>query len=160
MPIMANPTRYRVEFCERAHNLCLLGHGNRDLAAAFGVSEPTIDNWLAKHYEFRLAVEEGRDPADAKVARALYQRATGYSHPDTHIATWRGVVIKTETVKHYPPDTAAAAQWLAVRRRGKEPLAWQQRQETHHSGDATGGLAEQLARALDRVDGIKEDDSD
>ncbi len=46
------------------------------------------------------------------VMDALYKRAVGYSHPDTHVATWNGEVILTEIEKHYPPDRGAGQEYL------------------------------------------------
>ena len=47
-----------------------------------------------------------------QVMNALYKRAIGFSHPDTHIATWNGDVIKTEITKNYPPDRGAGQEFL------------------------------------------------
>ena len=64
--------------CEEAHNYCLLGATNDQLAEFFGVSPSTIDNWIAGRRDFEAAVKSGRVVADAKVARGLYVRAVGY----------------------------------------------------------------------------------
>ena len=64
--------------CELAHNYCLLGATNPELAGFFDVAPRTIDNWIASHPAFAEAVREGRVVADARVARCLYERAVGY----------------------------------------------------------------------------------
>ena len=79
MTTAGRPTAYRREFCELAHNYCLLGATNPELAGFFDVSPRTIDNWIASHPAFAAAVREGRVVADARVARCLYERAVGYS---------------------------------------------------------------------------------
>ena len=79
MTTAGRPTAYRREFCELAHNYCLLGATNPELAGFFDVAPRTIDNWIASHPAFAEAVREGRVVADARVARCLYERAVGYS---------------------------------------------------------------------------------
>ena len=78
MSTMGRPSSYSPDLCELAHNYCLLGATNDELAAFFGVSPRTIDNWIAVHPEFEAAVKDGRVIADARVARGLYTRAIGY----------------------------------------------------------------------------------
>ena len=129
MTTPGRPTAYRREFCELAHNYCLLGATNAELAGFFDVSPRTIDNWIASHPAFAEAVREGRVVADARVARCLYERAVG----------WRGTVERTvlhdgqertlKNVVQYPPDTRACIFWLRNRRRG----AWSEK-----NADGTG----------------------
>ena len=48
MSTMGRPSSYSPDLCELAHNYCLLGATNDELAAFFGVSPRTIDNWIAR----------------------------------------------------------------------------------------------------------------
>ena len=41
------PTLYKPEYCELAHNYCLLGAINETLGDFFGVTRRTIQNWIA-----------------------------------------------------------------------------------------------------------------
>lgn len=116
---------YRSDFCARATDYCLLGATITELGQLFSVSASTIRNWQLKHPEFKQALENGRIVADARVAKALFRRAVGYSHPDTHICVIDGQVVQTPIVKHYPPDTGAAFIWLQNRRRQD----WRQRRD-------------------------------
>jgi hypothetical protein len=125
------PTSYKPEFAKQARNLCLLGATNEDLAEFFEVAVSTVSLWLKEHDEFSDAVKAGRTAADAKVARRLYERAVGYSHPEEKIFQSDGGIIRVDTVKHYPPDTAAAFIWLKNRRRGQ----WTDRTEHNHTGN-------------------------
>jgi hypothetical protein len=77
---LGRPTVYKPEYCELAHNYCLLGATAEELAGFFGVTRGTINNWIATIPEFAAALREGRDLADARVARGLFARAVGYSH--------------------------------------------------------------------------------
>jgi transcriptional regulator with XRE-family HTH domain len=103
----------------RAYKLCLLGLTNEELAVAFGVSLKRVDAWEKNRSKFKRALRLGRQEADAEIAKAMYQRAKGYSHPDVHVAIYKGEVIVTDIVKYYPPDTAAAQFWLKNRQKDK-----------------------------------------
>src|SRR5882757_9011299 len=111
------PTVYRQEFCELAHNYCLLGATNAELAGFLDVSPRTIDNWIASHPAFADAVREGRVVADARVARCLYGRAVGYSCTVERTVLHDGKERTLRNVVHYPPDTRACIFWLRNRRR-------------------------------------------
>ena len=113
------PTAYKPEYAEQALKLCLLGHTDIELADYFGVSEQTIYSWKSKHKEFLEATIDGKEKADAKVAKSLYERANGYTCPETK-AQWvqdenGGRWEYAEMQKHYPPDTQAASLWLRNR---------------------------------------------
>jgi len=115
--------KYRPEFAEKAYKLSLLGVTEKMLTVVFEVNQTTIDYWKQNQPEFLKALQKGRTEADANVAYALYQRAVGYSCPDTHITTAynqetkRTEVIQTPITKHYPPDSYAALKWLNIRQR-------------------------------------------
>lgn len=110
------PSLFKIEYCEQANKLCKLGATDVEMADFFGVCERTINHWKHVHPEFLQSIKKGKLQADANVAEALYRRAVGYSHPDTHVSVWQGEVILTELTKHYPPDTGAAFIWLKNRR--------------------------------------------
>lgn len=120
------PSKYKKEFAEQAEKLCRLGAIDTDLADFFGVTEQTINNWKKDHIEFFEALVKNKGYSDKKVKQSLYHRAIGYSHPETHISVFQGAVIKTETTKHYPPDTNAALKWLYNR----VPEEWRDKNET------------------------------
>ena len=54
-----NPSLYKPDYCELAHNYCLLGATNEELASFFDVVRSSIDNWIASHPEFAKAVHDG-----------------------------------------------------------------------------------------------------
>jgi hypothetical protein len=137
---MPMPSKYREEFADQAHKLCLLlGATNERLARFFEVSDTTIDTWIAKHDEFRDAVHSAKDIADAEVAVSLFHRAKGYSHPETKVHFYEDkdgkVQVKTvDVIKHYPPDTGAGAFWM------KNRQGWRDKVELTGSGQ--GGALE------------------
>lgn len=152
------PTAFQPEFVELARNYCLLGATNAALARNFGVELVTLERWMRQKPDFRGAIKEGREEADAKMAKSLFHRGTGYertSHKvfmvDTKTTKTAANGEKSVTVskrekrvpvtEHYPPDTAAAFIWLKNRR----PDLWRDRKELEHTGPNGGPLQVQGA---------------
>lgn len=134
-------TKYHPSMAERAYKLALLGLKNKDLAVAFGVDRSTIDSWLVKYKAFKEAVVNGREQADAEVAKALYHRAKGYSHPEEKVFVYQGKPTKVETTKYYPPDTMAAIFWL----QNRQKEYWKDIRHYRHAGEEGGPIKHQHA---------------
>ena len=124
---------YKDEYAKIAYSLALLGAIDSEIAEAFDVSETTINNWKKEHEEFCLALKNGKQFADAKVANALYSRATGYSHSEVDIKVIDGQIVQTELTKHYPPVATSAIFWL----QNRQPKKWRDKQVTEHEGGIT-----------------------
>jgi hypothetical protein len=125
------PTKYKPEYAEQVYKLCLLGATDEQIADFLDVDVATVYRWANDISEFCEARKNGKERADANVAEALYHRALGYSHAEEKIFQNNGEVIRADTVKHYPPDTAAAFIWL------KNRAGWRDKQEVEHSGEIT-----------------------
>ena len=131
MTTMGRPTQFHPAMCEEAHNYCLLGATNDQLADFFGVSPSTIDNWIAGRRDFEAAVKSGRVIADAKVARSLYVRAVGYDRKVEREVILGGALKPVTSTVHYPANVQACIFWLRNRRRrswrdqGRDPGATQ-----------------------------------
>ena len=123
MPAAGQPTLYKSEYCGLAHNYCLLGATNEELAAFFEVTRRTVDNWIARHPDFAEAVRSGRVAADARVARCLYDRAVGWQHTVERTVMHCGKARTLKDVVRYPPDTQACIFWL----RNRRPEMWRER---------------------------------
>ncbi len=119
------PTKYEVKFNMVATRLALLGFKDPEMAEYFGVSVSTIQEWLTAHPRFYDAVHRGRESADGLVAESLFMRAIGYSHTEDKIFHHEGEITIVPTVKHYPPETGAAMNWLTNRQRER----WSNKQE-------------------------------
>jgi transcriptional regulator with XRE-family HTH domain len=141
MAKVGRPTKYKPEYAEQVFKLCLLGATDERLADFFGVAVSTIYEWTNGEAEFSEARRKGKEWADANVAEALYNRALGYSHPEEKIFQSDGDIIRANTTKHYPPDTAAAFIWL------KNRAGWRDKQEV----DVTSG-GEPLYKSYQGVD--------
>ena len=109
------PTKYKVSYNEEVYKLCLLNSTDKQIADFLNISESTLTNWKSTYPKFLLSIKEGKEKADSTVAESLYNRAIGYSHKSVHISNYLGEVTKTDIIKHYPPDTAAAFIWLKNR---------------------------------------------
>ena len=126
------PSRYRKEYARTAEELCRdFSMTDKGLAKVFDVSEVTINAWKKEHPEFLKCLGNGKGHKDANVERSLYERATGYSHPEEKIFNHQGNIIRAQTRKHYPPDTQAASFWL----RNRQPERWRDKVEIQASGD-------------------------
>src|SRR5258708_5290969 len=120
MSTAGRPSSYRPEYCQLAHNYCLLGATKARLGEFFGVTSRTIDNWLATIPEVKDNVQRARSLADAKVAESLYQRAVGYSHTVERVVGRPGHEQVVKYRKCYPPETEACKHWL----RNRRPQNW------------------------------------
>lgn len=124
------PPKYKQDYAKQAYKLCLLGATDKDLADFFDVKEQTINAWKKDHKEFSESLKAGKNQADANVADRLYQRALGYSHPEEKIFNNNGEIVRTETVKHYPPDPTSMIFWLKNRQKDR----WRDKQDHEHTG--------------------------
>lgn len=117
------PTDYRKTFPDKAAKLWARGATDEEVAGKLGVSRETLYQWLRRYPEFADAQKTAKAVADQLVERALFQRATGFSHPDTHFSAYEGHVTATPFIKHYPPDPVSCIFWLKNRR----PDLWRDR---------------------------------
>ena len=128
------PTKFTPAMLKQARFLAARGATDAELADFFEVSESTLNLWKLKHSDFSESIKDGKAIADCRVQDALFQRAVGYSHPDTHVSNHQGTVTLTPITKHYPPETTAAIFWLKNRR----PAEW--RDKIDLKADHTGEI--------------------
>lgn len=117
---VGRPTAYVPEYAAEAKELCDQGATNPELAHHFGVATRTITDWRNAHPEFREAVGLGKDAADERVVRSLYERALGYEDDDG---------------RRIPGDTTACIFWLKNRRK-----EWRDRNQHEMSGPDGGPI--------------------
>ena len=150
---MPTVSKYNPEFHDDwAWSLAIKGATNKEMAEAFGISMRTVIRWMNEHESFADAVERGKNIADAKVERSLYQRAIGFEITDTEKTVDmdkdgnpKPVRIKNTTRK-IVPDTMAIMYWLNNRKRGQ----WSQRQEVALSASDN---SEDVLIYLPKIDG-------
>lgn len=113
------PTAYKPEYAEQALKLCQLGATDTELADFFDVDVRTVYRWKHDHDEFCQALKTGKDIADERVERSLYQRAIGYEQDEVKIF----MPANAEQPVYVPyrakiaGDTTAQIFWLKNRRK-------------------------------------------
>lgn len=126
MELTGRPTKYTRDCNRIARNICALGGIDEDLARTFDVDVSTISNWKNNHPSFLDAVTKAKLDYDTRVERALFERATGYSHQDVDIRTVSlgnnkgSEIVQTPITKHYPPDATSMIFWL----KNRQPDKW------------------------------------
>lgn len=145
------PSEFLAEYVEQAATLCLRGATDEEIAAHFDISVRTLYRWKLQHEDFCQAIKVGKEMADERVARGLYQRSTGYAYKEQQAIKLKTVKFadgkrsveeeKIEIIeleKQIPPDTTAASLWL----RNRRPHEWQDKTSKEISGP--GGSAIQV----------------
>lgn len=112
------PTSYKVEYAEQAKKLCLLGATDQEIADFFEVHAATVYRWKHDHDEFCEALKAGKESADERVERSLYQKAIGYEQDEVKIFMPGGASepVYAPFRAKIAPDTTAAIFWLKNRR--------------------------------------------
>jgi hypothetical protein len=119
--------------------LAELGATDIEVADFFEVDVRTIYRWKHDHPQFCQALKAGKESADERVERSLYQKAIGYEQEEVKIFMPRGA---TEPVyapfrAKIAPDTTAAIFWLKNRRSQE----WRDVKAQEHSGPDGGPIA-------------------
>lgn len=119
---MGRPSGLTADKIKQAEKLARLGATDAEIADFFEVSRMTIMRWKEANPRFCDALKVGKEPADDRVERSLFARATGYECDDVDIRVVGGEVVQTVVRKHYPPDPVSCIFWLKNRR----PDKWRQ----------------------------------
>jgi len=96
------------------------GFTEGEICEFYDISEELWYKYKREHHTFLERIEDWRAEFDEKIERALAERAVGYTHAEEKI--WmspQGEIIRADTKKHYPPETAAITLWLTNRRRSQ-----------------------------------------
>lgn len=117
---MGRPSKFNEETKNTAIRLFREGKTNEQVSKIIGIHPNTLRYWKGAYPEFLCALREAKESADELVTASLFRRATGYYHKEEKIFFFKGDVQRVKTVKHYPPDTAAAIFWL----KNRQPKAW------------------------------------
>lgn len=132
------PSDYKDAYAKQAQKLCELGATDQEMAEFFGVDVRTIYRWKHEHPKFCQSLKNGKETADERVERSLYQRAIGYEQEEVKIfmpANAESPVYAPFTAK-IAPDTTAAIFWLKNRRSQE----WRDKQDHTHAGPDGGPI--------------------
>lgn len=116
------------EDCATVYKLALLGLPNIAITRNLGIHKDTFYTWLKTYPQFCMALELGRERADAEVADALHRRATGFHHRTEKIFQFQGQEVVVPYDEYVVPDVAAAIYWLNNRGKGR----WKTRSSEEH----------------------------
>lgn len=129
------PTDYKPELLEIVGSMCLSGATDSEIADEIGVSVSTLYNWRGKYPEFLAVMKYGKEQADQRVERGLYQRAVGFEYPAVKVSFDKdGTPLFAQYREYYPPDTTAAKHWLNNRDRAN----WREKIEQEVTGKDGG----------------------
>jgi hypothetical protein len=124
------PTKYKPEYVQFGKSLARSGATDAGLADAFQVRISTIRLWMNIYPEFSEAIRVGKDAANKRVERSLYERANGYNYDAVKVFMPAGA--KQPVIVHYtehcPPDVGAAFIWL----KNRDPDRWRDVQNVEH----------------------------
>lgn len=141
------PTKYRDEFAAQAAKLCAIGATDQELADFFEIEVRTLYRWKHDQDEFCQALKAGKEIADERVERSLYQRAIGYEQEEVKIfmpANAAAPVYAPFRAK-IAPDVTAGIFWLKNRRGDR----WRDKHDVEHG--LTGELADIIAQRRAKV---------
>lgn len=129
------PSKFSKNIQRKIRKLALRGFTDDDIAEIIDVTKQTLNNWKKKYSEFFDSLKNWKLLADQKVERSLYERACGYSHPDTKaqfvMDDSGGRWEYADLIKHYPPDPTSMIFWL----KNRQPSKWRDKQEIEESGE-------------------------
>lgn len=140
-------TSYLPKYATQAKRACQAGFTEKEICELIGCSTGTLHAWKVAHVEFAEALKVGKGPADDRVEISLFHRAVGYSHPDVDIRVIDGQIVKTEIVKHYPPDTTAGIFWLKNRRK----TDWRDKVDVGHGVEEGSPMAALMSALAGKV---------
>jgi len=149
------PSVYRREYAAMAETAAAdLNVTEKQLAKLFSVTKKTITNWKAKHKDFAEALATGKEEADSKVVKRLYQRAIGYTYKEKSVVTFPdGGQQITEHEKHSPPNVDAQVKWLYNR----QPKQWRAQPIETQSDEPPQPLTIRYIVGEDMGDGLTDD---
>ena len=150
--IGGRPSSYDPKFVRQAEKLCTMGATDIEIAVFFDVNVATIYSWKNQHQGFCEALKAGKEFADHRVVRSLYNRAVGYTFDSEKIVTVSdgkdGSHIERVPIKeHVPPDSTSMIFWL----KNRDGKNWRDKQEhglTDKDGNDVAGSVHDLASAM------------
>jgi len=132
------PSDYKDEYAKQAEKLAVLGATDQEVADFFEVDVRTVYRWKHDHDAFCQALKVGKETADERVERSLYQKAIGYEQDEVKIFMPGGAEapVYAPFRAKIAPDTTAAIFWLKNRR----SQDWRDKRETELSGPDGGAV--------------------
>ena len=132
------PSEYKDDYAKQVMKLAELGATDQEVADFFDIDVRTVYRWKHDYPEFCQALKVGKDVADERVERSLYQKAIGYEQQEVKIFMPANAEepVYAPFVAKISPDTTAAIFWLKNRRSQE----WRDKRETELTGAEGGPL--------------------
>ncbi len=132
------PSDYKSEYAKQAEKLAQLGATDQEVASFFDVDVRTVYRWKHDYDDFCHALKVGKEIADDRVERSLYQKAIGYEQQEVKIFMPANAEepVYAPFIAKVSPDTTAAIFWLKNRRSQE----WRDKRETELTGAEGGPL--------------------
>ena len=131
------PSEYKDDYAKQVMKLAELGATDQEVADFFDIDVRTVYRWKHDYPEFCQALKVGKDVADERVERSLYQKAIGYEQDEVKIFMPGGASepVYAPFRAKIAPDTTAAIFWLKNRRSQQ----WRDKHDVdmEHSGSLT-----------------------
>jgi hypothetical protein len=127
------PSSYSDEFAAQAEKLAKLGATDMEIADFFQVSVRTLHRWKGDYPEFCHSLKAGKEVADERVERSLFQRAIGFEHEAVKILQDKGKPVIVPYREYVVPDTTACIFWL----KNRKSQEWRDTRENKYSGRMT-----------------------
>ena len=142
------PSSYKAEYAEIVRRACQIGYTDQELADLLEVSVRTMYRWKHDHEDFCQALKAGKEIADDRIERSLFERAAGFKTEAVKIFMPAGAKepVYAPYVEHHAPDTTAAIFWLKNRRPGE----WRDKHEVEHGASKEfAGIVRSIVRPGD-----------
>ena len=107
------------------------GFTDAEVCEIIDITEATLNNWKKKKPAFFESLKDWKKVADSEIKRALYERARGYTHPETKVFCNGGDIVTADVERHYPPDPTSMIFWL----KNRCPDEFREKVEHSVSGD-------------------------
>lgn len=149
------PSEYKEEYAAQSSKLTALGATDQEIADFFEIDVRTVYRWKHDYPEFCQSLKDGKEQADARVQRSLYQRAIGYEQDEVKIFMPGGAdkPVYAPFRAKVAPDTTAAIFWLKNRR----PEEWREKATTEFEGkiktEEVGQGSSKVLAALEAIAG-------
>jgi len=134
--MIGRPSDYKPDYAKQVMKLAELGATDQEVADFFDIDVRTVYRWKHDHDDFCQALKIGKETADQRVERSLYQKAIGYEQDEVKIFMPAGAEnpVYAPFRAKVAPDTTAAIFWLKNRKSGE----WRDKREQEITG-ADGG---------------------
>jgi hypothetical protein len=132
------PSSFKPEYVEQARKIAAIGATDQELADFFEIDKRTLYRWRHDHPDFCHALKVGKEVADDRVERSLFQKAIGYEQDEVKIFMPAGAdaPVYAPFRAKVAPDTTACIFWLKNRR----PDLWREKVSHEHGGPDGGAI--------------------